>query len=73
MASMPSLEPTGLPLETVIDPDGGVTTYSYSAVGALVHTELPNGTAETRAYDELNRLVLHPLQHQLEAGTQVAA
>ena len=38
------------------DPDGGVTRYTYDAVGNLVRTELPNGTSETREYDDLNRL-----------------
>jgi RHS repeat-associated protein len=33
-----------------------VTTYSYDADNNLVHTLLPNGTAETRQYDDLNRL-----------------
>ncbi|MEP1075191.1 putative Ig domain-containing protein [Leptolyngbya sp. PL-A3] len=44
-------------LSTVTDPQGGVTRYTYNAVGALTRTEFPNGTVETRAYDNLNRLV----------------
>jgi RHS repeat-associated protein len=33
-----------------------VTAYSYDADNNLVRTLLPNGTAETRRYDDLNRL-----------------
>jgi RHS repeat-associated protein len=43
--------------QTVTDPQGGVTTYSYDAASNLVSTTLPNGTSETRQYDNLNRLV----------------
>ena len=44
-------------LLTVTDPNEEVTRYSYNAVGNLVDTEFPNGTVETRSYDDLNRLV----------------
>ncbi|MHB0960422.1 MAG: putative Ig domain-containing protein [Pirellulaceae bacterium] len=44
-------------LETVTDPESGVTRYQYNPVGNLVRTDLPNGTSETRQYDDLNRLV----------------
>ena len=54
-------------METVTDPDSGLTGYLYNEVGALVRTELPNGTVETREYDELNRLVY--LENTL--GTEV--
>ena len=39
------------------DPEGGVTSYTYDAVGDLTQTAFPNGTSETRQYDALNRLV----------------
>ncbi len=45
-------------MATVTAPDGSVTRYAYDAVGNLIRTDLPNGTAETRTYDELNRLTL---------------
>ena len=35
-------------METVTDPEGGVTRYIYDAAGNLVRTDLPNGTFETR-------------------------
>jgi YD repeat-containing protein len=35
---------------------GLVTTYSYDLNNNLVTTALPNGTVETRGYDDLNRL-----------------
>jgi RHS repeat-associated protein len=44
-------------METVTDPASGVTHYSYDAAGNLVRTEMPNGTIETRHYDDLSRLV----------------
>ena len=44
-------------LETVTDPDLGVTRYTYDAASNLIRTELPNGTVETRSYDDLNRLL----------------
>jgi RHS repeat-associated protein len=44
-------------METVTDPAGGVTNYFYDAAGNLVRTALPDGTVETRQYDDLNRLV----------------
>ena len=44
-------------LATVTDPDLGVTKYSYDAVGNLIRAELPNGTFETRSYDDLGRLL----------------
>lgn len=37
---------------------GGVTNYTYDGVGSLIHTERPNGTEETRAYDAMNRVAL---------------
>ncbi len=45
-------------MATVTDPDAGLTSHEYNEVGALVQTELPNGTVETREYDDLNRLLL---------------
>ncbi|MFB8794878.1 MAG: colicin D domain-containing protein [Microcoleus sp.] len=45
-------------LKTVTDPDGGVTAYSYDAVGNLSRTEFPNDVIETRTYDDLNQLKL---------------
>ena len=44
-------------LKTVTDADGGVTTYDYDANSNLARTEFPNGTVETRQYDELNQLI----------------
>ena len=48
------------------DPDGGVTRYTYDAAGNLVRTDLPNGTVETREYDDLNRLMF--LENRNAAG-----
>ncbi|MEQ8848076.1 putative Ig domain-containing protein [Botrimarina sp.] len=44
-------------LRTVADPEGGLTVYSYDAASQLVRTELPNGTYETRSYDDLGRIL----------------
>lgn len=44
-------------LSTVIDSDFNITTYDYDSVGNLTRTEFANGVIETRAYDELDRLV----------------
>jgi RHS repeat-associated protein len=44
-------------LETVTDPEAGITQYQYNAVSNLVRTDFPNGTSETRQYDDLNRLL----------------
>jgi RHS repeat-associated protein len=44
-------------IATVLDPASGVTQYVYDGVGSLIQTTLPNGTTESRAYDDLNRLV----------------
>jgi YD repeat-containing protein len=40
-----------------------VTTYRYDPAGNLVETDLPNGTAEARGYDRLNRLSRQPPPH----------
>jgi RHS repeat-associated protein len=53
-------------MATVIDPTLGVSRYSYNAIGNLTQTELPNGTVETRTYDDLNRLVF--LEHRGSSG-----
>ncbi|MEH2294032.1 RHS repeat-associated core domain-containing protein [Nostoc sp.] len=44
-------------LATVTDPNGGLTRYTYDKAGNVTRTEMPNGTVETRQYDDLNRLV----------------
>lgn len=44
-------------MQTVTDASGDQASYVYDAAGNLVRTELANGTVETRAYDDLNRLV----------------
>ncbi|MHB8861524.1 MAG: putative Ig domain-containing protein [Pirellulaceae bacterium] len=44
-------------LETVTDSDLGVTRYTYDAASNLTRSEFPNGTVETRSYDDLNRLL----------------
>jgi YD repeat-containing protein len=44
-------------MESVTDPNLGVTQYTYDAAGNLIETDFPNGTVETRQYDSLNRLV----------------
>jgi len=43
-------------LERVVDAESNETRYFYDAANNLVRTELPNGTIESRTYDELNRL-----------------
>jgi len=45
-------------LASATDPNLGVTRYDYNAVSNLVRAQHPNGTTETRDYDDLNRLVL---------------
>ncbi len=44
-------------MDSVTDPSLGVSHYTYDAVSNLVRTELPNGTVETRQYDDLNHLL----------------
>ncbi len=44
-------------LHTVTDPENGLTSYYYNVVGALERTELPNGTYETRTYDDRDHLL----------------
>ena len=43
-------------LETVTDPDGAVTAYTYDNVGNRATVAYPNGTVTAYAYDALNRL-----------------
>jgi RHS repeat-associated protein len=40
----------------VVDPTGGVTRYSYDAIGNLIQTQFPNGVTEIRQYNDLNQL-----------------
>ncbi len=53
-------------LKTVADLDGGITAYTYDGIGNLIQTDLPNGTAEIRSHDALNRLVR--LENRSSAG-----
>ena len=43
-------------LDSVTDPGGGVTTYSYDAGGALEEVMHANGVASTYGYDTMGRL-----------------
>jgi RHS repeat-associated protein len=51
---------------TVTDPERAVTRYTYDADGELVKTEFPNGTVETRSYDDANHLVF--LENRVPGG-----
>jgi RHS repeat-associated protein len=54
-------------LQSVIDPQGTMTLYEYGPAGELVSTTLPNGTRETRQYDDLGRLLA--VEHMDAIGT----
>lgn len=44
-------------MAVVTDSVGGITSYTYDALGNLILTQFPNNTTEARTYDILGRLI----------------
>ena len=44
-------------IESVVDANGGETTFDYDKAGNRIAMNLPGFPAETRGYDEMNRVV----------------